>query len=535
MLDTPLAITSVLAPVRRRLGLGRLAGWLVRGLAGGALAALALLALAHLEPFGAARPLALAAIGLGILAGLIRGAAVWPSWFEAARTADHSLHLEDRLTTALELGSPRAALSRLQLADCLRAVQGLPRRTGRIRVAGREVLVALAVLAACLIVLRLAPGRPPPAPASSDHQRIAQVSGALPALRRQLDHHLPPALRGTTALRRLDAALARLRAQLAHARSRADALRDLSATQQQLGHLAAGLHPISPHVATLLNRDLGPQPPSPATRSGTRALEAAAQTLDRLARQVRHMSPRQRARLARLLERAANSTPDAATRHSLQQAASSLGYNDPQRAVRSLRQAAAALGNSPAQRQLRSRLLSARGHLAALKHDVAPFNPSQADQPAGIPGNGRAKGSGRGQYGSRGSHSAPGSGMPGQGKGKSSGTSKPGQGTGRSTGGGSTSATVDKGKGGSAAAGGRGIAGPRKQGKYTKIYLPGRQHSGAQITGMGPNGQPISGQILPYQQVIAAYRRQARAALDHSALTPAQQQIVLRYFSSIAP
>lgn len=550
---------AALAPVRRAIGLGRLGRGALRGLGCGSLAGAVILGLNHLHPVSFALDIALVALIAGVIAGLVWAVRQWPGDLEAARAADNHFTLQDRLTTALELRIMPSPLAVLQRSDTARQVSGLRLAESR----GpwfdwREVLaVALTV---ALFGVSLAIGMPAPrharAAPPSDAARIHRATVRIPSLIHWINHDLTPEERHTMAIQRLQHALARLQRKLSHAQTRAAALRAISATQQQLHHIASTLHPISPHAVAQLNRALGvPHTGSHGSSPSNRAaLAASTRALNRLANSLSHMSAAQRSALARTLAQAANKVSDKMLRTALHQAASSLAYNDPQTASAALQQAAAQLGQSPGSQTAQSQLSATSGQLDRLKGQVSGIEGaggkgsgangkpggqgagqgknSGAGRPGGTaPTQGQGKGSGTGQ----GKGSGQGNGS-GKGSGNGSGTGHgSGAGQGKGSGQGSGSGTGGSGgTGGHGAGGGRGGAGPRGHGRYTTVYAPQHQGKGPQTVQTGPNGQPLPGSFVPYHQVIQQYAASAHQALGRAALPPSLQSYVRHYFSTIS-
>jgi hypothetical protein len=66
------------------------------------------------------------------------------------------------------------------------------------------------------------------------------------------------------------------------------------------------------------------------------------------------------------------------------------------------------------------------------------------------------------------------------------------------------------------------------------VFVPGKQGKGAEIVRNGPLGAPTTGALVPYQQVVGQYAQSAHQALDRSALPPALQGKVRRYFSTLS-
>lgn len=558
---TPFDVLAVLAPARRQLGLRRVASWAVRGLLAGGIVALLVLGAAHLHRFSAALLIAAGAVVAGLLVGLAIGIRRWPDRLQTARAVDHHFNLHDRLTTALELRTSSLPLSELQRSDAGRRLAGLkPRESARGQLSGREsgaAAVVLTVLLA-LALVGLPAARGAVQTSYADQQRVHHATQTgIPRIVRKVNLGLGPVTRHDAAMRNLNLALQHLRHQLQHASNRAGALRAISATQQQLHRIAASLHPIKPAAVSQLNRALASrmsaQQRAEAAGNSQKALKAAASTLQRLARELAHMSAAQRAALARSLAKAASTTSDSTLRSALQQAASSLGYQDPKTAASALQEAAAALDRSPSAHAAQSAVNSAAAGLESMKGAVSGLSSQAGGSTSSgsattsqTPGSGQGQGSGQGK--GNGSGRGKGSGA-GQGQGKGSGS---GQGQGRGTGTGSGQGTGrgqgsgngrgSSGSGGAGGTGGHGIGGGRGgsggQGSghlSTRVYIPGKFGKGTHtIQNGGPSGAPLRGSTVPYRQVIGQYEQTAHTALDRAALPPSMQTYVRQYFSSIS-
>ncbi len=552
---TPFDVLAIVAPARRQLGLRRVASWAVRGLLAGGIVALLVLGAAHLYLFSAALLIAAGAVVAGLLVGLAIGIRRWPDRLQTARAVDHHFNLHDRLTTALELRTSALPLAELQRSDAGRRLAGLkPRESARGQFSGREsgaaVVVLMVLLALALVGLPAARGAVQTSYADQQRVHHATQTG-IPRIVRKVNLGLGPVTRQDIAMRNLNLALQHLRRQLQHASNRAGALRAISATQQQLHRIAASLHPIRPAAVSQLNRALASrmsaQQRAEAAGNSQKALKAAASTLQRLARELAHMSAAQRAALARSLARAASTTSDSTMRSALQQAASSLGYQDPKTAASALQEAAAALDRSPSARAAQSAANSAAAGLESMKSGVAGLTSQTGGSASSgnaatsqTPGSGQGQGNGSGQGQGKGSGSGQGQGKgsgAGQGQGKGSGA---GQGTGRGQG--SGNGRGSSGSGGAGGTGGHGIGGGRGgsggQGSGhlgTRVYIPGKFGKGTHtIQNGGPSGAPLRGSTVPYRQVIGQYEQTAHTALDRASLPPSMQTYVRQYFSSIS-
>jgi hypothetical protein len=552
-------VVDALQPVRRRLGRAQVGKWALRGLGVGTAAALILLATAHVgalvwEPL----PLGLGAMVLGTLVGVAVGARRWPDSYAAARAADRHFALQDRLTTALEYHSSTLPFPGLQRDEAGRRVAGLSlEASGRVAPDWREfgvVGVLVLTFVALLFIGGTSPGHARTVATGEQRQVQRVTTTRVHQITNRAGQGLTQSTRNNPALRKLQLALERLRRQLEHTSTRVAALRAISATQVKLHQLTVSLHPISKSAVAQLNHSLAhsmtAQQRAAATSSDRQALAAAAQTLRKLAAQLSQMNAAQRAQLARALARAANATGDSHLQASLRQAASSLGYNDPQSAAKSLQSAASALAQTPAQRTAQARAAAANSQLDSLKNAVSGVSPSTGERIAsGSPTTGSSRtGQGSRKSGSTGSSQGSGQGTSGKGGGAGKGG---GVGAGQATGTGQGSGAQGTGKesgsgvgagagngqgapGGHGAGGGRGGAGHTGQGRYTTVYVPYKQGKGPNTAQSGPTGAPQSGPIVPYQQVVGAYGQTAHQALDRANLPPSLRSYVRKYFSAVS-
>ena len=583
-----LDVARTLAPVTRAIGLARLTRAALLGLAAGAAGGAGILVAAHLRTFDLALPAAVIVAAVGLLAGAAIALARWPRPMEAARVADLQFQLDDRLTTALELRGSEAPVAFLQSRELERRIDGVPlsRYKGRWL---RRSEGGMVVLAALAFAGALALGPPSAAhhaaatgPSSSKAVRHAAAK-QVQKLASQLHLGLTPAQLQSPAMRKLDAALARLRHRLLKASSPRASLRAISATQQQLHQLARGLHPVSSKAVSQLNSSLSRylnrgQAGNNRKSSAASSNAATARALNRLAQSLSHLTPAQRAALAQALARAANATPNNALRQALRQAASALANNQPQSAQTAMQQIAQMLAQSSAAQTALSRTGVAQTQLNALKNQVAgqapatvagtgappPSAPSSNGQGrqstgANVPGQGSSKIPGLGKGAGQGQGARPGQ---GQGTGQRRGTAQGrgtgrGQGTGRGRGTGTGRGTAfgrGNGRGhgrgvgtagrlgtagragtaGAHGAGGQGAAARTRSGTTVTVFVPGKQGKGSTINWTGPNGAPQPGAVVPYQQVVGRYAASAHQALDRTALPPSLQGYVRRYFDTLS-
>jgi hypothetical protein len=146
-------------------------------------------------------------------------------------------------------------------------------------------------------------------------------------------------------------------------------------------------------------------------------------------------------------------------------------------------------------------------------------------------GTGTGKGKGKGKGAGQGLRPGQGRGTGLRGTGKGRGT---GQGRGQGRAGQGTVAASGKGTSGAHGKGGTGQSSLTKAGRSVTVFVPGKQGKGAEIVRTGPQGTPLSGNLVPYQQVVLRYTQSAHQALDRSALPPSLQSDVRRYFSTLS-
>ena len=83
------------------------------------------------------------------------------------------------------------------------------------------------------------------------------------------------------------------------------------------------------------------------------------------------------------------------------------------------------------------------------------------------------------------------------------------------------------------ATGGGGGASGSARGKYETFYLPGDRNGGPSVTEQGPMGQPVQVTSGTFRQMLPQYSSAAQASLGRTALPPALQQAVKRYFQAL--
>ena len=574
------------ARVLRRMAWRHTLPWLARGLAAGLLAAGALLLLSRLIAWDGAAWWALGAGIAGALAGAMVAWLTRPRAAAALRAADRLLGLRDRLCTAWEYAGREAPMLRLQRADLTAQTARIDLRRGlrivpRRRDATAPALGAVLLLAAIVLPY---PSNHAAADRAATHahiahaaSRIAAATHAAGSLPRSTLSALPKADR----LRQLQIAriLARLQRQLAAAHARPQALTSIARAQSALNKLAvphaAALRAALAALANALAHSAATHQLANAVKQGNPA--ALAKAAKQLAGKLAHMSPKERADLARTMQAAANaSASDAALSQALQNAATALAQGDSAGARSALAQAGQQAAADQARSAQQSALDQANSTLDNARNDVSGLSqgaPSgQSSQGSGQSqsasgqgkgqSNGQGKGAGQGQSGKgqgagqggkghggsqgagqgRGSGKGQGAGQgqgngqgqgSGQGQGQGNGQGN-GSGSGQGQGQGNGSGSGQGGSGGQGLGGGRGGSGSANgNANGDRVYVPGQQGQGPTTTAQGQQAQPTSGSTQPWRSVLPAYERSARAALENSALPPDQQTLVKRYFDAL--
>ena len=551
------------ARVLRRMAWRHAAPWLARGLAAGLAAAAALLLIAHVAPWAEASWWALAALAAPTLAGALVALATRPAPATALRRADHLLGLRDRLTTAWEYrqysgdhgGGREAPILRLQRADLIARAGGLDLRAGLPLHPRRREMAAPAAGVVLLLVALLLPNPQNGvlAARATAHARIARAATRIDAAR-HATMGLPPAT--TAALTKADKLrqaqiariLARLRKELAAARTSAQAYKALARAQDALRALgnsrAAAQRNAQAALAAALARDAATRPLANAVRGGNPA--AIARASQKLAEGLPKMSPAGRASLARALQSAAQSAgADSAASPSLQQAATALAQGDQAGARAALQQAGKGAAADAARGAQQSALDQANASLDSARNDVSGLNGDGSSGPpgqatgkggattgaAGGAGKGSGKGGDRSGQGGKGQGQGSGSGQ-GQGQGSGSGQgqgqgSGSGSGSGRGSGSGSgAGGSGGGGRGGNASGGANGNRGDR-------VYVPAPQGNGRSTTSKGTDAAPAGGAYQPLTSVLPSYERAARAELNNGSVPAADRSLVSTYFDRL--
>jgi hypothetical protein len=158
-------LLALLAGYRWRLGAEVLLRYVVRGLIVGALLLIAVSIMDWLLELRLPSTWLWSALLLPALGGVGLALAWWPSQRVTARTADRRLHLDERVGTAVELGSarrtaPGGRFDRLQLHDAIGELRATPRGWPAITASARRELwisIGVGLLAALSLLLPSVP------------------------------------------------------------------------------------------------------------------------------------------------------------------------------------------------------------------------------------------------------------------------------------------------------------------------------------------------------------------------------------------
>ncbi|MFQ5613820.1 MAG: hypothetical protein ACE5H9_17000 [Anaerolineae bacterium] len=490
-------------------------------------------------------PEALLLTGLGgTLAGLL--AVMGYAWLRprptlaVARYLDRRLHLDERLSTAVELLDGRhsapAEIAQAQLADAQQHLQGFdPARALPVRLPWRWLGITGA------LVMALAAGMLAPNPQVAVLQQRAQTqeileeqAARLEEVRAELlaDELLPDTPRGQELLQTLDELIAALRdGEL----SREEALAALSEAEQGLAALqdvAAGQTALLNDLAQTFSRFDSTESLAEALQE--RNLADAAQALTSAG-----ADPEQGRELAEALQQAAQAARQAGQTDladALSQAAGALERaatqgGDGQAAQEALAQAAEALAEAGEGLADQEAIAEALANIQSAREQLA-----QGNAPGGE-GGGQSPGSGQGAGQAQGSGAVPGAGLNVGGAGRED----PGPGA--------EGLLAEEGAPDQMSTGN----GPNegRVGEYESLYAP--QHLGGEggpvvnpdapeVEGglplgdapLDPNQDPGAA-LVPYDQVYGQYADEAGQALDSSYIPLGMKRYIRQYFGALEP
>lgn len=548
-------LPALLERVRRRMVWRYTLPWLARGSGVGLFLAAATLAVGRWLGRDGALWIALAFIGMGLLAGGDVARRRRPDRQSLLHHADRLLGLDERLSTAAEFdgGAPILFLQRSDLIGRLARIdlaRGLPVRPGR-----RDFSLAAAGVAVCLLVFAIpSPGAARNA-AVAVHARDAVAHAATGVANARALSVLPPATRAALgpAGKKRQAAVQRilnaLQRRLRSTRTPAAAQRAIAAARQSLAALtnpsAAAEHAALSASSNALASSSTAKPLSSALAAGDpRAIKAAAQ---RLAATAAQAAPASQANLSKALQGAANAaTSDPKLAAALQNAATSLAQGDAPGVQSALGQAGVRGAADAADSAQQNALASATGALDGASNAVAGLPEKTTAQVSGAAAGAhpsatgpRAKGAGSGSRQGAGAGSGTGKGSgSGKGAGAGSGTGTGngrGTGTGSSSGQGSGAGTGQgQGSGSGAGSGGRGTRSTGGTGSSNaRIYVPNVSGRGPSTETNGSKAVPAAGSLQPWRSVAPRYQSGVRDYVDNPANPADGRALVKRYFAAL--
>lgn len=513
--------------------------WLPRGLLAGLLLAVLVAAAARLRPLLTNEEVGYAAAGLalaGLLAAAVLLLAQRRTLLQKARFADQTFALQERASTAVEIGAGRLeappALAEQQVADAARATAGVDAST---RLPLRPNRQDWALIALAALLLALAVWLPNPQEEILEHRRaiertIAQQTEALEALSQEIEENEALTEEQQEALQEpVESALQELEAgdlsqeEAVATLSEAEAeLRDLSAansTEALRRQLEEAGRPLTENAAS---QSLGG-----ALQGGNLAQAGAAAA--QLADDLPSLDQEELSNLADSLAETADALEgaDGELAQSLQEAADALREGDVAAAQEALRDASAALQQRAQQQAAEQQAAEAAGQLNQGRREVA-----QAGQEGGQTG------------GQTGEGEQPG----GQGEGQAQGQ---GQGQGQVDGAGAGQGGDGDGVGAGAAAGGIGGESGHAENVYVpdfadlsgeageEVELPAECIANPENCGALLNETPTEfgdeASTVPYSQVFGDYRDAAYEALNDDYIPLGMKEYVRDYFSSLEP
>jgi len=478
--------------------------------------------------------IALAAIGLVI-------AFAYP-WLRHARTSpiawarifDQQFGLQERASTALEIGEGNLTVKNdlirnIQRRDAGRVVESVDaHRLMPLRFSRRDAVVALVFLIALLVALLLPnPQQQVLAEREQLRQTIAQQIEQLEQARQLVEGSSLSDAQKQAAIQALDEARRKLEdpnispeealAAINEAQSQLDALND-PAAQQRAEDLRQAGQSLSPDELTnslanaLANEDFD------RAANEMRNLTNASETGQPLSEEELQRAANQLDQLARSVQ---NSDPELAQR--LREAAQNMREGNTQAAQQQLDQAAQSLERAQQSSEASQALDNAQARAEAARQAIA----QQASQ---------AQSQGRNQTSTNAQGGAQGR-QPGQqGQAQSAGEGEAGNqsatGSMSSMGSGSTSESRKSDDFGSDNT----VYAPRRIGSDGRpVVLPDAQSQAAPDPSGRASTAPGGGSSVPYEQVYGDYSRAADEALQSGQVPPEMRDYVRDYFSSLDP
>ena len=549
----PAELGPALGPLRRRAYLDSALRWALLALTAWGAATALVLAWSKLSPTANTGIIA-GALGACAVLGAVAGWAVQrPSPLQVARVADARLGLHERLASALYFASEPDDMHRRLRADAAkRAKQHRPADAFPLRRHGRRAL-ALGASAAVVAALAFTPNPQASALArrSADQAVLSQARKTVVTARKHLGRQARKGNDGKEAAK-AQQELQQALLQLQRARTPLQALVALSALQNELASLPnLSSQDLAAAAAAGAALDGAPGAGKLAQALSKGDLKAAAQDLRQLARSISGLSPAEQQALAKALQQAAQqaaATQSAAGGAQGQGAQGSTSASGTSSLASGLAQAAQALASGKtgsASQDLGSAAngASASAKAASLQQELAAVEAAVHNSQSEVAAQAQADSSGHGaklRAAGRTARSAGKGGAvshyaTGSGQGKSSGkgaVAGRGQGVGAGSGSGNGSGS---GKGGTGAGGGNGSGnGAGNRGRASnQVFVGGQPASTEQVVGKQlSNGYRVK--TTNYQKVLPSFQKTALQGLGSQVVSPADQDLVRSYFSSLS-
>jgi hypothetical protein len=506
--------------------------WGVRGLAAGAVAALAFELVQRRYPVDPAWPALAGCAVLAIVVAAGGWARAWPSRPDLARLADLRLGSRERLSTAIEFATVAGPLPLRQRLDAEAwVVTADPRGVAD---AGRPIRAGLIALICGLAAAALAIA-PNPALNTLHRQHAlaaaqAQAADQVGSLVRQAE--AAQAKNPDQQHQALTQELKKAQENVRKAPDAQSAVAALSQAQQDIKSLQDPNLGSKQQAEAAAGQQLkgGPADKAGQDMAAGKSTQAAGD-LRSVADSLGSMTQQQKQQLGQQLQQAAQQSAQGNPQlsQSLQQASQALRNGDDQGAAQALRQAADQEQQLSQSQQMNGDAAQAVNGLQQAKTQLA----QQSDQAGSQTGQGQASGQqgqanpGGQQSGQQGGQQAGQGGQSGQtgaqgNQGSQSGNSS-GNGSGQTGGGNGT---------GSGSSGGSSASGHAGE----KIYVPGQSTGSGEPQPNDPNTGTNNGTdngLVPYESVLSDYASQAQGEVDREVIPEDERELVQTYFQDL--
>jgi hypothetical protein len=507
--------------------------WGIRGLAAGAVAALAFELVQRRYPVEPAWPALAGCAVLAIVVAAGGWAHAWPSRSDLARLADLRLGSRERLSTAVEFAMVAGPLPLRQRLDAEAWVLTADPRG--VADPGRPIRAALVALICGLAAAALAIA-PNPALNALHRQHAlaaaqAQAADQVGSLVRQAQaaQAKNPDQQHQALVQELNKAQESVR----KAPDAQSAVAALSQAQQDIKSLQDPNLGAKQQAESAAGQQLkgGPADKAGQDMAAGKSMQAASD-LRSVADSVGSMTPQQKQQLSQQLQQAAQQSAQGNPQlsQSLQQASQALRNGDDQGASQALRQAADQEQQLSQAQQLSGDAAQAVNGLQQAKTQLAEQSDQAGSQTGqGQPGGqqGQATNQGGQQGGQQPGQAGQQAGQSGQQGVQGNQGSQPGNNAG--SGSGQTGSGNGTGSGSSGGSSTTGHAGER-------IYVPGQSTGSGEPQPNDPNSGTNNGTdngLVPYESVLSDYASQAQGEVDREVIPEDQRELVQSYFQDL--